>query len=615
VRPPPRSNPRVWHGTRRDGPPTPPPPLGPPRRESGALLIDQADVDGLDAFLAPIEAGGIPPLALQQAMEGAVTVMTEVPATPGGGADAGLGFDAGDDDLGMGMDDAWGGAGDGSGSPIHGLAFADAGGPGAPLAGGDDAWGGDAGGETDGEEGAPSEDEQDPWEPLDAAQRGGEAERPLRKGRAAMWERRGPGLEAPAALFLGAAAGVRTREDLLRWMAAPGAAPKSGPAFPELREPWEALVRRNRRAGRGGAAAAGGEGSPAPDAERGDEDVDLADWGADAVGFAEDDEPVEDDLPPLDEPEAADGGFSFAGVEAPATPAPFSLAGGEGLPRGTPGPTPYGRMVARYVDEMQRRAAAEQVQTRLERAVSSWRARVGPLLEEQEGRGDFDIYREGRGLVARLSEVTVALEDLGDGAEGLGGGEAGQRVAAAAAAAGLRAEVPMGEVVGGEGPWAASRGLAALLQLVNSGNVALTVPHGDSEGRGGGTGGVLYGAGDVRVALLTGADRARHLGEYQAPSLEAGARAPGRLNAEEMLLVGGRGAAELAAGAPARGSGRGRGDGNAQGEGDILVDLEANNVGASPRKAPARGRKAAGPTGATPGAKRPRRVAARGENA
>lgn len=50
-------------------------------------------------------------------------------------------------------------------------------------------------------------------------------------------------------------------------------------------------------------------------------------------------------------------------------------------------------------------------------AVSTWRARVEPLLEDQDRRGPFDMYEDGKTLVGHLAQLTVAEDELGIAAD------------------------------------------------------------------------------------------------------------------------------------------------------------------------------------------------------
>ena len=52
----------------------------------------------------------------------------------------------------------------------------------------------------------------------------------------------------------------------------------------------------------------------------------------------------------------------------------------------------YEDLVCAHIKALMAQAAATEVQTELAARVSGWRAKIGPVLEEQDARGDFDIH-------------------------------------------------------------------------------------------------------------------------------------------------------------------------------------------------------------------------------
>ncbi len=60
-----------------------------------------------------------------------------------------------------------------------------------------------------------------------------------------------------------------------------------------------------------------------------------------------------------------------------------------------------------HIESLIRDAAAREVQSDLSRRVSSWRQRIGPMLQFEESRASFDIQDYGERLLDRLSTLKV----------------------------------------------------------------------------------------------------------------------------------------------------------------------------------------------------------------
>jgi hypothetical protein len=52
----------------------------------------------------------------------------------------------------------------------------------------------------------------------------------------------------------------------------------------------------------------------------------------------------------------------------------------------------YEELVCAHIKALMAQAAAAEVQSELAARVAGWRAKIGPVIEEQDARGAFDIH-------------------------------------------------------------------------------------------------------------------------------------------------------------------------------------------------------------------------------
>lgn len=451
---------------------------------SGALLIDAADGRCLDAQLRPMFAAPMLVASTSGAAPAAAATHAAAPvvgfASPIAGAMADDGMES-DGDAPMMLDayDYEGGGGGGdydypeahapAVEPLH-AALAAPNVPAKPPAAAEDE----------------DEEEDDPWAPLDPYAKGPLMVRALRKGRTT---RRTVKAAAPPP----AAPDASFEEQLLALGRVTDAAAEGGFFFKDLAELHaratktrraeefkERLKRRNeKKAAAAGAAPPAAlparavpaalelEGEDPPAAAElleeyeymgggGGEEYDYDAGGAfDAIagGFGSDleDEPAIDlDLAMRDlaapysarRAPAAEGGTWIKGLTPRRSPR-------SGLVPPSPAAASYEDLVRRHMDELLAAAASAQVQSNLQRAVGQWREKIEPVLAEQDARPAFDIHSSGDQILSRLETAEALL------AEDAGG------------------VVPFREVCATEGAWEVSRGFAALLQLINNGNVQI----------------------------------------------------------------------------------------------------------------------------------------------
>lgn len=136
----------------------------------------------------------------------------------------------------------------------------------------------------------------------------------------------------------------------------------------------------------------------------------------------------------------------------------------------------YEELCRAHIESLIRDAAAREVQSDLSRRVSSWRQRIGPMLQFEESRASFDIQDYGERLLGKLSDLKIGdvhqpakppapAKQRKDGKAAAGGD------VNAADAAGL--VTGFGTVAAGLQKFEVSRMFAAMLQLVNNRNVAI----------------------------------------------------------------------------------------------------------------------------------------------
>lgn len=101
------------------------------------------------------------------------------------------------------------------------------------------------------------------------------------------------------------------------------------------------------------------------------------------------------------------------------------------------------------------------MQTELASRVSGWRAKIQPVLDEQDARVPFDIHDYGQDILDRMSALS-----MGPGGGGLKSG--------AAPALGFGTIAPHQE------QYDVSRTFSAMLQLINNGNILIRQGEGGS---------------------------------------------------------------------------------------------------------------------------------------
>ncbi|KAG1662141.1 hypothetical protein FOA52_011014 [Chlamydomonas sp. UWO 241] len=182
--------------------------------------------------------------------------------------------------------------------------------------------------------------------------------------------------------------------------------------------------------------AAGGDGENGNDAGA---------WGA--AGFDNDDD---DGGGALDIGGGVDATDILAGMRGTAALAHLDLSGGD-----ADGGQSYEDLCRSYINARLAAAAAAEVQSDLAQRVSGWRARIDPVLKAEESKPTFDLQSYGEAILVKMKKAP-------------GGSEAGPSGAAASR------ELAFGTVAGNADRSEVSRAFAAMLQLINNRNVALS---------------------------------------------------------------------------------------------------------------------------------------------
>jgi condensin-2 complex subunit H2 len=281
------------------------------------------------------------------------------------------------------------------------------------------------------------EEEADPWAPLDYNDAAGLPVKPFRKGRTQRREAAVAGSVAAAEARATCAARQATR---------------LGALFPEFAYAYEerAKTRKRERAAATRAAVARGAAPAAvaalAAAEEEDDDFGGGgDFGGDFGGGFSDD----DALPPLDTEALAAAAAEGAAPPSWGDAAPPPLAPRDDMS--------YEDLVRAHVDRYLALAAASEGQTDLAVRVASWKSKIEPALQEQEARPAFDIHACGASVLSALQDAAPApaTPDM---------------PAPAVRFEALMAEREVFEV---------ARSFAAMLQLVNAGNLDIVAMEGD----------------------------------------------------------------------------------------------------------------------------------------
>eukprot|EP00253_Pinus_taeda_P009310 PITA_09310 len=143
-----------------------------------------------------------------------------------------------------------------------------------------------------------------------------------------------------------------------------------------------------------------------------------------------------------------------------------------------------------HLDALLRNIAESQKQTELASRVSTWKQKIEKNLEEQDSRPPFDIHVYGERVLDAFS--LSSNEELENGS-------------------GVR--MSFAEIVGGQERHEVARTFAALLQLVNNGNVAL------EKGISGGQPFCFTAEKPFFVRLLSSSRRHEEMLKYRAPSV------------------------------------------------------------------------------------------------
>ncbi|CAI5514847.1 unnamed protein product [Closterium sp. Naga37s-1] len=274
------------------------------------------------------------------------------------------------------------------------------------------------------------------------------------------------------------------------WQAGSALEPPTGNVFADL----DANLEDGERAhGSHGSAHRGGAGGAHGDAHAGAEGLGAQGFGFDGMDIEDDDDGAAGmDDGGSDGEDGEDGEGERTGVERPRSTGP---SGADSLPgmdweanvlhSDTPLPAdPSAPHVATveamrdaHVAEMIQRAAEMQARrSEVETRVGDWQSRILPLLEQQDERPPFDIHVYGDRILSALEQKHMQQEQQRQQEmaemEGAGQGEEGRQQQ-------QLCEDLFENVINTPHAYEVPRYFSALLQLVNNGNVSLSVdPHG-----------------------------------------------------------------------------------------------------------------------------------------
>ena len=112
--------------------------------------------------------------------------------------------------------------------------------------------------------------------------------------------------------------------------------------------------------------------------------------------------------------------------------------------------TTYEELCRQHIDKYLSRAQEEfHNDTELTKRVTQWRDRVAPMLSEQESRPEFDLFKSKDVILGSLRKYVKKNKENRKGV------------------------LPPTVAIGGEEKWQVARNFAAMLQLVNNGQIEL----------------------------------------------------------------------------------------------------------------------------------------------
>ncbi|KAK3262822.1 hypothetical protein CYMTET_28343 [Cymbomonas tetramitiformis] len=120
-------------------------------------------------------------------------------------------------------------------------------------------------------------------------------------------------------------------------------------------------------------------------------------------------------------------------------------------------PMSYEDLCRAHVDSLVAAAAAAEIQTELASRVSVWKSKIDPQLELENLRPVFDIHEYGRRMIDKAGNPNLSLDQLG-----------------------VNGIAAFSSLMTGEAKHTVSRLFAAMLQLVNDGNLGIAKPAWDA---------------------------------------------------------------------------------------------------------------------------------------
>jgi condensin-2 complex subunit H2 len=200
-----------------------------------------------------------------------------------------------------------------------------------------------------------------------------------------------------------------------------------------------------------------------------------------------------------EEDESGEGGFALA-LDAAFTAAPKS----------------YAELCKQHIASFMRGVDRYAHESQLSKRVGEWQEKLGPVLEEQNKRREFDIHEYGHEILRAMDEAKgeIVQRNRRQSKAAAAGGSSKLLGAAAASAVELEDEnrIPFVEATQAKPSYEAARLFLAMLQLTNNGNVALYHPDECT----------VCGPNDLTVEVLSTALAQERFDNYLAPSLVGG---------------------------------------------------------------------------------------------